>query len=134
MYAQQGVTIVVFDQIKDMLMELLDVEAEAIVPQSYLVRDLGVESIDFLELAVALNECFKIPVHDDTIFLRNLRLHVTEARTSTQNPLDYLKTIYGFLSEQRLKQILSDLDGGPVLQVQDLVGYVQWQTRQNKAA
>jgi acyl carrier protein len=115
-------------------MELLDLEVDAIRPESYLVRDLGVESIDFLELAVALNERFKIPVHDDTVFLRNLRLHLAEAEAAGQPPLEFLKPLYGYLSKQRLVQIVSDLDGGPVIQVQDLIGYVQWQMVQTKAA
>ncbi len=123
-----------FESIREILMELLDLEAGAIQLESYLVRDLGVESIDFLELAVALNERFKIPVHDDTVFLRNLRLHLAEAEVAGQPPLEFLKQIYGYLSEQRLAQIVSDLDGGPVIQVQDLVGYVRWQMTRTKAA
>jgi len=123
-----------FDQIRAILMELLDLEAEAISPDSYLVRDLGAESIDFLELAVTLNDRFKIPVHDDTVFLRNLRLYLTEAQAADQPALEYLKRHYGFLSDQRLAQILDDLDGGPVIQVQDIIGYVQWLTSQTKAA
>ena len=123
-----------FEPIREILMELLDLEADAIRPESYLVRDLGVESIDFLELAVALNERFKIPVHDDTVFLRNLRLHLAEAEAAGQPQLEFLKPLYGYLSEQRLVQIVSDLDGGPVIQVQDLIGYVQWQMIQTKAA
>jgi acyl carrier protein len=115
-------------------MELLDVEADAIQPESYLVRDLGVESIDFLELAVALNERFKIPVHDDTVFLRDLRLHLAEAEATGQPPLEFLKPLYGYLPEERLAQIVSDLDGGPVIQVQDLMGYVQWRMTRTKAA
>jgi acyl carrier protein len=125
---------VMFDTIREILMELLDLEADAIQPESYLVRDLGVESIDFLELAVALNERFKIPVLDDTVFLRNLRLHLAEAKASGQPSLEFLKPLYGFLSDQRLTQIVSDLDGGPVIQVQDLIGYVQWQLARTKAA
>lgn len=122
------------EPIREILMELLDLEADTIQPESYLVRDLGVESIDFLELAVALNERFKIPVHDDTIFLRDLRLHLAEAEAAGQPPLEFLKPLYGYLSDQRLAQIVSDLDGGPVIQVRDLMGYVQWQMTRAKAA
>jgi acyl carrier protein len=125
---------VLFEPIREILMELLDLEADAIQPESYLVRDLGVESIDFLELAVALNERFKIAVHDDTVFLRNLRLHLAEAEAAGQPPLEFLKPLYGYLSEQRLAQIVSDLDGGPVIQVQDIMRYVQWQLTITKAA
>jgi acyl carrier protein len=124
----------VFENIREILMELLDVEAEEIREQSYLVRDLGVESIDFLELAVALNERFQIEVHDDTVFLRNLRFHLSEALDSNVDAIEYLKGPYAFLTVQRCKEILSDLDDGPVIQVRDLVRYVQWQMTDAKAA
>jgi acyl carrier protein len=123
-----------FDEVREILMALLDIEAEAIALQSYLVRDLGVESIDFLELAVALNKRFKIAVHDDTVFLRNLRLHLAQAKAQGRAPLDHLIEQYPFLSAARLEAILSDLESGPVIQVQDLLGYVQWQMSASKAA
>ena len=123
-----------FDAIREILMDLLDLEAEAVAPESYLVRDLDAESIDFLELAVALNERFHIPVHDDSLFLRNLRLHLAEARSGGQPLLAFLKSKYGWLSELRLAQMLADLEGGPVLQVRDLTEYVQWQMNLTQAA
>ena len=75
-----------FDQIKSILMELLDLEEAQIESESYLVRDLNVESIDFLELAVALNDQFQVHVHDDTVFLRKLRLHLAEAGEAGRPP------------------------------------------------
>ncbi len=121
-------------QIKEILMELLDAAPETITSDSYLVRDLGVESIDFLELAVSLNERFQIPVEDDTLFLRNLRLHLATAREKGIAAMDALKAHYAFLPRERLEEILSDLDDGPVIQVKDLLSYVQWQMNTSKAA
>ena len=123
-----------FEQVRDILAELLDVEAVEITPASYLVRDLGLESIDFLELAVALNQRFKVPVHDDTIFLRNLRLSVMRAQETGLDALECLKKDFGFLSDERLDQILAQLEAGPAIQVQDLVSYIQWQMKNTAAA
>ena len=123
-----------FEEVRDILMELLDVTADEIIPESYLVRDLGMESIDFLELAVALNQRFRVPVHDDTVFLRNLRLHSVQARESGRSIVDELREHYGFLSDKRLEAIPADLEGGPVIQVQDLLSYVRWQMTNAKAA
>ncbi len=123
-----------FEEVREILVELLDVAAEEITPESYLVRDLGMESIDFLELAVALNQRFQVPVHDDTIFLRNLRLHMIQAREGGQPIMEGLRAHYGFLSDRRLAAIPADLDGGPVIQVQDLMSYVRWQMTNAKAA
>jgi acyl carrier protein len=113
---------------------LLDVEAGQITSESYLIRDLGMESIDFLELAVALNQWFKVPVHDDTIFLRNLRLCIAQARETGEVVLEKLKENYGFLSDERLQRIVADEDGGPVIQVQDLMSYIQWQKKNAPSA
>jgi acyl carrier protein len=120
---------VLFDQVREILAELLDLEADAITPENYLVRDLGMESIDFLELAVTLNQRFKVPVHDDTIFLRNLRLYIIQAQEAGQSVLKKLKDNFGFLSDERLKELLADVDQGPVIQVQDLISYIQWQKK-----
>lgn len=123
-----------FDQVREILSELLDVEAGEIAPESFLVRDLGMESIDFLELAVALNQRFNVPVHDDTIFLRNLRLCIMQAQEAGQVVLEKLKNDFGFLPDKRLEQIQADLDAGPAIQVQDLVSYIQWQMKNSAAA
>jgi acyl carrier protein len=123
-----------FETIRNILVELLDVDAEEIGHGHYLVRDLAMESIDFLELAVSLNERFRIDVHDDTVFLRNLRFHMAKAQERGVRILDELKEAYGFLSAERLQEILSDLEGGPVIQVRDLVSYVQWQMNATRAA
>lgn len=123
-----------FDQVRSILMELLDIDENEIRPETYLVRDLGVESIDFLELAVALNDRFQVSVHDDTIFLRNLRLYLAEAQEAGQAPAAYLQQRYRFLTPQRLEEIVGDLDGGPVLKAEDLVRYIQWQQETTRAA
>jgi hypothetical protein len=45
-----------------------------------------------------------------------------------------LKDNFGFLSSERLEQILAELDAGPAIQVQDLVSYIRWQTKNAAAA
>lgn len=122
------------DQIKEILMELLDIDGASVLPGSYLVRDLGVESIDFLELAVSLNERFQVIVEDDTLFLRNLRYHLESAHKAGVPSAEYLKSQYAFLPPERIEEILCDLDYGPVIQVRDLLSYVQWQKKSCLAA
>ena len=123
-----------FDIVQVILTELLDVHAAEITPNSYLVRDLGMESIDFLELAVALNQQFQVPVHDDTLFLRDLRVHLIQAREAGLAPVDGLRKHYAFLSRERLAAIAADLEAGPVIQVQDLIHYIQWQMKHMQVA
>ncbi len=116
--------------IKDHLMEILDIEAEKITPETYLVRDLGVESIDFLELAVAFNSSFDIEIDDDEIFLTNLRLYLKEANEVKDDNVSYLVQKYPSLAKVRVEQILRDLDSGPVLKVKDLISYVSFRCQE----
>jgi acyl carrier protein len=118
-------------EIRTSLGEILDVEALEITPETYVVRELGAESIDLLELSVALNSRFKVEVNEDEVFLRTLRLFLSEAEKDGQDPLDYLQRKYPFLGEGRLGEILVDMDRGPVLKVKDLTAYVSWRLGAN---
>lgn len=110
--------------ITDHLSDILDVDPDAITPETYLVRDLGVESIDFLELAVALSSAFSVQIEDDEIFLLDLRLHLESVEGGSQDKISFLSERYPFLTQERIEEILRDLDNGPVLKVKDLVSYV----------
>ncbi|MBW2010955.1 MAG: acyl carrier protein [Deltaproteobacteria bacterium] len=111
---------------KEILAEILDIDEEEIAPETYLIRDMNAESIDLLELAVALNSAFNIKINDDEIFLRNLRPYLTEAKEKQADEVAYLLENFPFLTKDRMTQILDDLQGGPVLKVKDLAGYVAW--------
>jgi acyl carrier protein len=118
-------------EIKTSLGEILDVEAGEITPETYVVRDLGAESIDLLELSVALNSRFRVEVNEDEVFLRALRVFLNEAKENEQDPLDYLQRKYPFLGKGRVGELLVDIDGGPVLKVKDLIAYVSWRLGDN---
>ena len=109
----------IFTEIKSILMEILDLEGQAITPESLLMQELGAESIDLLELAAALNARFKIEVREEDIFLRN-----TGVRSGESIP---------FLTAERLRELAADhadsQAGGPAVRVKDLVSYVAWQQK-----
>jgi acyl carrier protein len=119
----------ILEKIRAVLADILDVEASDIEPETYLIRDLNVESIDMLELAVSLNAAFDIKVSENDIFMRNLRLYLIEAEDKRQAPVQYLTEKFPFLTEDRIREILADLDSGPVLKVKDLASFVTYQTR-----
>ena len=110
-------------------MDILDIEGLHINEETYLIRDLGVESIDLLELAVSLNAKFKTEINDDVIYLKQLRLFIDEANQQKSDASQSLSEKYPFLSPDRIKEILADLEGGPVLKVKDLISYVKWQQK-----
>ena len=116
----------ILKEITEILTEILDIEDHNISPETYLIRELGAESIDLLELAVAINYRFNIDVNDDEIFLRQLRQYVTEAEQQNNDMLQYLVERFPFFSRKRLEEIIADLEGGPTLKVKDLISYVEW--------
>lgn len=111
--------------IKKTLCDILDIDADIITPETYVVRELGAESIDLLELAVSLNSNLGIKIIEDEIFLGSLRVYIEEAIEKNISPDTYLRNKYTFLPDERIKDILSDLDQGPVLKVKDLVDYIK---------
>jgi acyl carrier protein len=112
--------------IKEILADILDIDEQEIALETYIVRDLGAESIDLLELAVSLNAKFKVEVNDSEIFLSRLRDYVTEAEAHGNNIVEHLAERLLFLHRRRIEEILLDLEGGPTLKVEDLVSYVEW--------
>jgi len=116
-------------QVITIIAEIFDLPPEDITPTTYLFRDLGAESIDLLEIGVAIQHRLGLPVREDVLFLRDMRLHLMEVEAQGRSPETVLAAAYPHLSRERIAEILSDRDAGPVLQVRDLVAYVQHVTQ-----
>ncbi len=126
-------TISAFETIQTLLSELLDVEADEITPESYLVRDLDAESIDLLEASLELSRAFNIEIDDDVIYLRSLRIFIEIARETGEDTAVYLKKRIPHLTRGRIATILDDLDHGPVLIVEDLIRYTAYEQSRAEA-
>jgi acyl carrier protein len=120
----------IFPKIQEILTDILDIDPEDVAEDIYIIRDLGAESIDLLELAVSLDTAFKSDltseIIDDDLFLRFLREYIIEADQAEKNRADYIRGKYPFLKTVRIEEILSDLDDGPALKVSDIVDYIFW--------
>ena len=53
-----------FERIKSVVSEQLDVKPEEIKPESLFIDDLGADSLDLIELVMALEENFAIEIPD----------------------------------------------------------------------
>ena len=53
-----------FDRIADIIAETSDVPREKITPESHVIEDLGIDSLDFLDIVFAIDKAFgvKVPV------------------------------------------------------------------------
>jgi len=120
----------VFAELRKILEELLDLEGKEITMETFLIQDLGAESIDLLELAVTINSRFKVTVKDDEIFLTRFRLYSVEAKEQGRDVVHCVAAKYPFLTEARIEEIMSHIKDGPQLKVRDLISYVTHKSRE----
>lgn len=55
----------VFDRVKKIVVEHLDVEPEKVVDDASFIDDLGADSLDIVELVMAFEEEFSIEIPED---------------------------------------------------------------------
>ena len=71
----------IYDRIKKIVIEKLDVEDEDVKPDASFVDDLGADSLDTVELIMALEEEFSIEIADEA----------AERIRTVQSAMDYIK-------------------------------------------
>ena len=57
----------VFEKLKEILAEQLDVDANSITQDSMLIEDLGADSLDAIDIVMSSEDEFKIEVPDEII-------------------------------------------------------------------
>jgi acyl carrier protein len=118
----------ILTELKKIIGDLLDLEDMEITPETLLIKDLGAESIDLLELAVTINSRFKVAVKDDEIFLTRFRLYSTEAKQQGKDAIKYLAVKYPFLDEKRIAEIMVHIEEGPQLKIGDIISYITYRS------
>ena len=54
-----------FDKIKDMIVDQLDVEADEVTMDANIQEDLGADSLDIVDLIMAVEDEFEVKIDDD---------------------------------------------------------------------
>ncbi len=54
-----------FDKVKDMLVEKLGIAPEKITLESEIIKDLGADSLDLVEMLFSMEEVFGVTVSDE---------------------------------------------------------------------
>lgn len=67
----------------DIIVEQLSVEKEKVVPKASFVDDLGADSLDLVELIMAMEEAFDIEIPDED----------AEKITTVQDAVDYVNNL-----------------------------------------
>ena len=70
------------DKITEIIVEQLGVKAEEVTPEASFVDDLGADSLDTVELVMALEEEFETEIPDEE----------AEKITTVQQAIDYIKS------------------------------------------
>ena len=70
------------ERIKAVIVEQLAVSLDQVVPQASFIEDLGADSLDIVELIMALEEEYDIEIPDED----------AEKITTVQNAIDYANT------------------------------------------
>ena len=73
-------------RVKEIIVNELGVEAEKVTPEASFVEDLGADSLDTVELVMALEEEFETEIPDEE----------AEKITTVQNAIDYVNNTTAF--------------------------------------
>lgn len=76
---------VVEDKVKEIICEQLNVSPEDVVPKASFVDDLGADSLDQVELIMAMEEAFDVSIPDED----------AEKIGTVQDAIDYVKKAIG---------------------------------------
>ncbi len=79
----------------DIIVEQLSVEKDKVVPNASFVDDLGADSLDLVELIMAMEEGFDIEIPDED----------AEKITTVQDAIDYVKKAEVTLQRHHFKPI-----------------------------
>jgi acyl carrier protein len=71
----------VLEKVKEIIVEQLGVNAAEVVPEASFIDDLGADSLDIVELIMALEDVFEIEIPDED----------AEKITTVQDAIDYIK-------------------------------------------
>ena len=61
---RKGVNVVNFDKVKEIIVEQLGVDEKDVVMEASFIDDLGADSLDIVELIMALEEAFDLEIPD----------------------------------------------------------------------
>lgn len=73
------------EKIKEIICEQLDVSEEDVVPKASFVDDLGADSLDQVELIMAMEEEFEISISDED----------AEKIATVEDAVNYINTVLG---------------------------------------
>jgi acyl carrier protein len=123
----------IFETVKLCLVEALSVDEDEVTQEASLTRDLGAESIDFLDIIFRLEKAFAIKIPRGDLFPEGLQTNpqFVQAGKLTPAGLAELKKRLPYADVGKFEQnpMLSNL--GDIFTVGMIVGYIQTRVSSN---
>ena len=117
----------ILEKITEALVEALGVEEEEVTPEATLVRDLGAESIDFLDIVFRLEKAFDIKIPRGELFPEDVLTnaeYVSDGRL-TETGLAELRSRMPFANLEEFANNPIVQDFGNLLTVADMGRFVE---------
>ena len=67
MLERKSYIIMVFDKVKEIISRELNIDSSKVTPEAHLEKDLGADSLDAVEVIMALEDEFDMSVDDDAL-------------------------------------------------------------------
>src|SRR5262245_25016960 len=117
----------IFSKVRDVLVDALAVDEEEVTPQATLTKDLGAESIDFLDIVFKLEQAFGFKIAQGELFPENVQQNpefVQDGRV-TPKGIAALKTRLPHADFSKLEKDPQVGNVAEVFTVQALVRFVE---------
>jgi len=114
------------NQVREALVEALGIDDDEIVAEAVLTKDLGAESIDFLDIIFRLEKAFNLKIPRDDIFPHSIVSNREFVENGKLKPagLHALKDKYPYLNTHGLETKLDSFDMQDLFTVSMLESYI----------
>lgn len=115
------------EQVREALVEALGVDDEEVTDSAILTKDLGAESIDFLDIIFRLEKAFQIKIPKDDFFPQAILSNREYVENGKLKPagIDALQKHYPFLNFEAIRAKMDSFDMQDLFTVGMIEGYVK---------
>lgn len=114
------------NQVREALVEALGVDDEEVVAEAVLTKDLGAESIDFLDIIFRLEKAFNLKIPRDDLFPQSIVSNKEYVENGKLKPagLQALREKYPYLNTNGVESKLDSFDMADLFTVSMLESYI----------
>jgi acyl carrier protein len=123
----------IFEKVKECLVEALSVDEDEVTMEASLTRDLGAESIDFLDIIFRLEKSFAIKIPRGDLFPEGIQtnpVYVQNGRLTSEGLAELKRRLpYADITKFSANPAISNL--GDIFTVGMICGYIETRVPKN---